>query len=169
MPPSWVPKLVIPRDAFDMRCPRGSKLMLYRRCQHEIFALFGDSNRYDGMVEKLVVYQVRHAPHSLRSSVWHALAGRHRTKQDTGDHRVRLTLPCVRTPRIGCLRPQDEDRTQMTEAREKFQRRKDKLTERRTYPPRETTMEYFDGGSSFGLKDVLTVKNQRRVMNFYHT
>ncbi len=22
LPPSWVPKLVVPRDAFDMRCPR---------------------------------------------------------------------------------------------------------------------------------------------------
>ena len=30
-------------------------------------------------------------------------------------------------------------------------------------------MEYFDGGSSFGLQDILTVKNERRVMNFYHT
>lgn len=42
VPPSWVPKLSIPRDAFDMRCPRGSKLSLYSRCQHEIYALFGD-------------------------------------------------------------------------------------------------------------------------------
>ena len=33
MPPSWVPKLSIARDAFDMRCPRGSKLTLYHRCQ----------------------------------------------------------------------------------------------------------------------------------------
>lgn len=59
IPPSWVPKMVIPRDAFDMRCPRGSKLTLYKKCQHEIFALFGDSSRWDGMVEKLVVYEVR--------------------------------------------------------------------------------------------------------------
>jgi hypothetical protein len=59
IPPSWVPKMVIPRDAYDMRCPRGSKLTLYKKCQHEIFALFGDSSRWDGMVEKLVVYEVR--------------------------------------------------------------------------------------------------------------
>jgi hypothetical protein len=58
MPPSWVPKLSIPRDTFDMRCPRGSKLTLYHRAQHEIFALFGECNRYDGMVEKLVLYEV---------------------------------------------------------------------------------------------------------------
>ena len=55
-PPSWVPKLSIPRDAFDMRCPRGNKLTLYYRCQHEIFARFGDCSRYDGMVEKLIVF-----------------------------------------------------------------------------------------------------------------
>ena len=59
MPPSWVPKLTIPRDAFDMRCPRGSKLQLYRKAQHETFALFGDCSRWDGMVEKLVLYEVR--------------------------------------------------------------------------------------------------------------
>lgn len=58
IPPSWVPKMVIPRDAYDMRCPRGSKLTLYKKCQHEIFALFGDSSRWDGMVEKIVVYEV---------------------------------------------------------------------------------------------------------------
>eukprot|EP00983_Pelagomonas_calceolata_P060069 1146208-Pelagomonas_calceolata.AAC.19 len=58
IPPSWVPKMVIPRDAFDMRCPRGSKLTLYKKCQHEIFALFGDSSRWDGMVEKIVVYEL---------------------------------------------------------------------------------------------------------------
>lgn len=33
----------------------------------------------------------------------------------------------------------------------------------------DTVNELFDGGSSFGLKDVLTVKNQRRVIDFYHT
>ena len=33
----------------------------------------------------------------------------------------------------------------------------------------DTIIEYFDGGSSFGLKDILTVKNERRVINFYHT
>jgi hypothetical protein len=58
MPPSWVPKLCIPRDAYDMRCPRGAKLTLYARSQHEIFAVFGECCRYDGMVEKLVMFEV---------------------------------------------------------------------------------------------------------------
>ncbi len=33
----------------------------------------------------------------------------------------------------------------------------------------DTVIEYFDGGSSYAVKDMLTVKNQRRVINFYHT
>lgn len=37
-------------------CLQGSKLTLYARCAHEIFAHFGDSSRWDGMVERLVLY-----------------------------------------------------------------------------------------------------------------
>ncbi|EFJ52641.1 hypothetical protein VOLCADRAFT_102618 [Volvox carteri f. nagariensis] len=118
IPPSWVLKLTIPRDAFDMRCPRGVKLTLYRRCQHEIFARFGDCSRWDGMVEKLTLYA-------------------------------------------------DDERTTVTEIRETFTRRRDKLRERRVYPQKDTTIELFDRGSAFALKDILTVKNDRRVFNFY--
>ncbi|PNW72944.1 hypothetical protein CHLRE_14g612700v5 [Chlamydomonas reinhardtii] len=118
IPPSWVPKLTIPRDAFDMRCPRGSKLTLYRRAQHEIFARFGDCSRWDGMVERLVLYA-------------------------------------------------DEERTVVTEIRETFTRRRDKLRERRVYPQKDTTIEHFNRGSVFALKDILTVKNDRRVFNYY--
>ena len=35
--------------------------------------------------------------------------------------------------------------------------------------PQDTTAEYFVGGSSYGLKDILTIKNERRTINFYHT
>ncbi len=35
---------------------QGAKLTLYRHCQHEIFARFGDCSRWDGMVERLVLY-----------------------------------------------------------------------------------------------------------------
>ena len=59
MPPSWVTKLVIPRDCLDMRCPKGVKSTLYHRCQHEIFALFGECARWDGMVERITLYEVR--------------------------------------------------------------------------------------------------------------
>ena len=63
MPPSWVPKLQIGRDSLDMRCPRGIKTVLYHRCQHEIFALFGECSRWDGMVDKLTLYEVRACLH----------------------------------------------------------------------------------------------------------
>ena len=59
MPPSWAPRLQIGRDSLDMRCPRGVKTLLYHRCQHEIFALFGECCRWDGMVDKLTLYEVR--------------------------------------------------------------------------------------------------------------
>jgi hypothetical protein len=36
------------------------------------------------------------------------------------------------------------------------------------FAAQDTIVESFDPGSSYGLKDVLTVKNQRRVVNFYH-
>lgn len=58
MPPSWAPRLQIGRDSLDMRCPRGVKTLLYHRCQHEIFALFGECCRWDGMVDKLTLYEV---------------------------------------------------------------------------------------------------------------
>lgn len=58
MPPSWVPRLQIGRDILDMRCPRGVKAVLYKRCQYEIFALFGECSRWDGMVERLTLYEV---------------------------------------------------------------------------------------------------------------
>lgn len=58
MPPSWVPRLQIGRDSLDMRCPRGVKTVLYHCCQHEMFALFGECCRWDGMVEKLTLYEV---------------------------------------------------------------------------------------------------------------
>lgn len=53
------------------------------------------------------------------------------------------------------------------QVRESFQRRKDKLRERRVLPKDDTTIEFFNPGSSFGLKDILTVRNRHRIMNFY--
>ncbi len=31
----------------------------------------------------------------------------------------------------------------------------------------DTTVEFFDPGSAFGLKDILNVRNDRRIINFY--
>lgn len=57
MPPSWVPRLVISRDAFDTRCPRGHKVVMYDRCKSEIFAYFGEcAKAYEGRVERLTFF-----------------------------------------------------------------------------------------------------------------
>lgn len=51
-------QLLLYRMQVGMPCgvSQGAKLTLYRRCQHEIFARFGDCSRWDGMVERLVLY-----------------------------------------------------------------------------------------------------------------
>lgn len=35
---------------------QGIKMTLYHHCQHELFALFGECGRWDGMIEKLIIY-----------------------------------------------------------------------------------------------------------------
>lgn len=58
MPSSWVPRLAIAHDMVDMRCPKGAKTTMYHKAQHEVFALFGECCRWDGMVEKLTLFEV---------------------------------------------------------------------------------------------------------------
>lgn len=146
LPPSWVPKLSIPRDAFDMRCPRGSKLCLYHKAQHEIFALFGDCSRWDGMVEKLVLFEVGGGREQAQAS--RQLRGVIHGKEARGW--AHWLAPCMHVPYAEAIRaatdaktsllnsphthPQDEERQVQAEVRETFQRRKDKLRERRTFP-----------------------------------
>jgi hypothetical protein len=57
MPPSWVPKLKIPREMFDMRCPKGEKLTDYHKATYEVYAIFGECARWDGKVSKLSLFQ----------------------------------------------------------------------------------------------------------------
>jgi hypothetical protein len=57
MPFSWVPKLVIPRDMLDMRVPKGAKKIIYRHSEHELFALFGETSKFDGCIERLSIFQ----------------------------------------------------------------------------------------------------------------
>ena len=56
-PPSWVPGLKISQEAFDTKCPRGHKTVKYKKCAHETFAVFGPCMRWDGMVERLCIFQ----------------------------------------------------------------------------------------------------------------
>eukprot|EP00240_Pyramimonas_obovata_P004234 CAMPEP_0118939504 /NCGR_PEP_ID=MMETSP1169-20130426/29098_1 /TAXON_ID=36882 /ORGANISM="Pyramimonas obovata, Strain CCMP722" /LENGTH=353 /DNA_ID=CAMNT_0006883791 /DNA_START=30 /DNA_END=1087 /DNA_ORIENTATION=+ len=120
MPPSWVPKLRIPREVFDMRCPKGTKITAYDRCVYEIYAIFGECARWDGKVSKLTIFQ-------------------------------------------------DRERTKPLEVREVFARRKDRLRERRIFTNTDTTVESFNPGSAYGLKEVTTVAKKQRVAHFYES
>lgn len=62
---------------------------------------------------------------------------------------------------------QDEERTQVSEVREKYRRRKDKLRMRILNPQKDSTQEFFDAGLPSCLKDVLLLKGERRDMSFY--
>lgn len=53
MPESWVPRLTVTRDMLDMRVPKGVKKTVYRYSEHELFALFGETSKFDGCLERL--------------------------------------------------------------------------------------------------------------------
>ena len=40
-----------------MRCPKGAKVVYYERCVRELFATYGECARWDGLVEKVTVYE----------------------------------------------------------------------------------------------------------------
>lgn len=63
---------------------------------------------------------------------------------------------------------QDDARTVATEVREVFQRRKDKLQERRSWPLKDTTWEVLAPGARGALKQATLVKGLRRDLLFYH-
>ena len=119
MPKSWCASIQIPQDIFDLRCPKGSKERRYYKCIHEVFAMFGDTARWDGMIERLIIFQ-------------------------------------------------DEEYEKIEETREYFTRRKDKLRQRVTLSLEQTTIELFDEGSSFGLKKLVTKKDEYRLFEFHH-
>ena len=119
MPPSWVPKLRISRENFDTMCPRGQKITKFLKCTHEIFAVFGECSRWDGLTQRLCTFA-------------------------------------------------DKACTLKEEERETYLRRRDKLSERITYPLKSNAkLERFDPGSSFGIKEAYTVPDKERVMHFY--
>jgi hypothetical protein len=119
MPPSWVPKLRISRENFDTMCPRGQKITKFAKCSHEIFAVFGECSRWDGLTQRLCVFV-------------------------------------------------DKACTMKEEERETYLRRRDKLSERVTYPLKSNAkLERFDPGSAFGIKEAYTVPDKERVMHFF--
>ena len=104
-PPSWVPKLVVPRQLVDLRCPRGAKTVLYTRAQLELFAWFGECARWDGMVQRATLYEARTRraarraifdPTSLTVTLGRHGAARHAVR---GAHQTRCP-PCHIQPYI---------------------------------------------------------------------
>jgi len=61
----------------------------------------------------------------------------------------------------------DDARTAVTEVHEVFERRKDKLKERRSLPMQDTVVEHFAPRSLFDVKDITTTRGERRTINFY--
>lgn len=57
MPESWVPRLSVPRDVLDMRVPKGTKKTIYQYSELEVFALFGESAKFDGCLQRLSIYE----------------------------------------------------------------------------------------------------------------
>ena len=55
-PPSWIPRLSVPRDVLDTRVPKGIKKIVYQFSEHEIFALFGETSKFDGCTERLTLF-----------------------------------------------------------------------------------------------------------------
>ncbi|KAI8921991.1 hypothetical protein DFJ77DRAFT_444875 [Powellomyces hirtus] len=53
LPPSWVEKLVVSREAFESRCPSGAKMIIYRDARHEVYAEYF---RKDGMVARTIFF-----------------------------------------------------------------------------------------------------------------
>lgn len=57
-PPSWVPKLHVTRAMLDARCRKRGKTIRYHRCHKEIFALAGEGARWDGLIDRLTLFEV---------------------------------------------------------------------------------------------------------------
>ena len=56
VPPTWVPRLTIARDLLDTRVPKGNKKVMYQFSEHETFALFGETSKFDGCIERLAIF-----------------------------------------------------------------------------------------------------------------
>ncbi len=70
MPASWVPPLALSRERLDVRCPKGMKRTAYQQCQREIFARFGECSRWDGLVERYTLFEVRGRTQCSMEAAW---------------------------------------------------------------------------------------------------
>ena len=56
LPPSWCPKLFLPKSAFDTLAPGRKRIKLYYQCKLEMFA---DYSEPDGLVQRVTIYDDR--------------------------------------------------------------------------------------------------------------
>ncbi|KAI5079565.1 hypothetical protein GOP47_0005044 [Adiantum capillus-veneris] len=118
LPASWVTQLKIPMEAYVTRCPKGVKKTHYYRCTHELYSFYGDFVRWDGLIERIILYE-------------------------------------------------DDERTNVVEIHDYFQRRKDGLRKRTFIPGANKVHDFFDPGASFGLKETEIIDGQSRKFLFY--
>lgn len=155
LPAPWISPEAVTSDMVDRRCPGGMRSRAYRRCIRESFAWAGLYGRWDGLAERITFYEVWQAccpciiP--LDSGVatcayrpvcyctWHPALHAWIVHGSCRIFSGKTSQGCISISIAAHLaRMQDDERTRVTEVRELFQRRVDKLRERRVYPADST-------------------------------
>ncbi|XP_055001900.1 dynein regulatory complex subunit 7 [Sorex araneus] len=67
MPPSWVEQIQISQEAFETRCPQGTKVIHYRKAKLEKWCPYLNSN---GLVTRLTTYQDPECTQALEVKEW---------------------------------------------------------------------------------------------------
>jgi len=73
LPPSYVKPIEISQKNFEMRCPKGSKNILYRKAKVEKYAEYLERGgmKPDGLVQKLFVYEDNEWSHCISVKEWY--------------------------------------------------------------------------------------------------
>ena len=139
---SWAPPLPVTQEQLDVRCPGGHRATRYARCLHEIFAVHGDSSRWDGLIDKRTLYTVRQQLLTNMHAEKHYFSGLKNT-----------VAP----------RSQDESGSAVAVIRERFFRRVDCLEYRATVPSTQLTLERFGPGALHALMQLVTAPSRRDI------
>ncbi|XP_032882558.1 dynein regulatory complex subunit 7 isoform X1 [Amblyraja radiata] len=69
MPPSWAQQIVIPAKDIETRCPKGEKIIQYKKANLEKYAPYLN---IDGMVKRLIEYEDIECTSFLKVTEWYA-------------------------------------------------------------------------------------------------
>ncbi|XP_078262293.1 dynein regulatory complex subunit 7 [Rhinoraja longicauda] len=69
MPPSWAKQIVIPAKDIETRCPKGEKIIQYKKANLEKYAPYLN---IDGMVKRLIEYEDIECSSFLKVTEWYA-------------------------------------------------------------------------------------------------